>query len=71
MERITLKVEGMSCAHCERAVKNALLDLGVKTVKASAKRSTVEIEFSPDKVGLEEIKAEIIEAGYNITPIKG
>jgi len=67
MEKIILQVEGMSCAHCEKAVKNALLDLGVRAVKASAKKNIVEVEFSSDKISLEEIKAEIIEIGYNVS----
>jgi len=66
MQKETLQVQGMSCAHCEKAVKNALSDLGVKSVKASAKRNEVEVVFSPDTVTLEEIKAEIKEIGYHV-----
>jgi len=66
MEKITLQVEGMTCAHCEKAVNNALSDLGVKTVKASAKRRTVDVIFSPDTISLEEIKTEIKEMGYHV-----
>jgi len=66
MEKITLQVQGMSCAHCEKAVVNALTDLGVKTVKASAKKNTVDVVFSPDVVSLEKIKAEINDAGYTV-----
>jgi len=67
MEKITLQVEGMSCAHCEKAVKNALMDLGVKNVNASAKKNTVEVTFSTDKISLEDIKAEITEIGYSVS----
>ena len=66
MQKITLQVEGMTCAHCEKAVINALSDLGVKTVKASAKKKTVDVTFSADTVTLEEIKAEIKEMGYHV-----
>jgi len=66
MEKITLQVEGMSCIHCEKAIKNALMDLGVKSVKASAKKNTVEVVFSTDKISLESIKAEIAEIGYKL-----
>ena len=66
MEKITIQVQGMSCAHCEKAVKNALMDMGVKSVTASAKNNTVEVTFLPDKISLEKIKAEIVEMGYQV-----
>ena len=66
MEKITLQVGGMSCAHCERAVKNALEELGVKSIKASAKKNTVDIVFSPEVVSLDEIIAEIKSMDYVI-----
>ena len=64
MENIILKVTGMSCAHCERAVTNALEDIGVASVTASAKDNEVVVSFDPDKVSAEDIKNEIVEAGY-------
>ena len=66
MEKIMLQVEGMTCAHCEKAVKTALLELGAKAVKAWAKKKTVEVTFSPDAVTQEEIKNEIKEMGYRV-----
>ena len=66
MEKATLQVEGMTCAHCEKAVKNTLTDMGAKSVKASAKKNTVEVLYDPDKISLEEIKAEIKELGYHV-----
>ena len=61
---VTLTVNGMNCGHCEKAVVNALIDLGVSTAIASHKTNTVEIEYDPTVVTLEAIKAEIIEIGY-------
>jgi len=66
MQKVTLEVGGMTCAHCEKAVQNALIDLGVDTVKASAGEKTVEVSFSPVTVTLEDIKKEIKEMGYNV-----
>ena len=66
MEKIKLLVNGMSCAHCEKAVINALTDIGVESVKASAKKNTVEVKFALDKINLEKIKAEIKELGYDV-----
>ena len=64
MQKITLAVTGMSCAHCEKAVTNALEDIGVASVTASAKNNTVEVEFDPVRISLEAIKNEISETGY-------
>ena len=66
MEKITLKVEGMSCAHCEKAVTNALTDLGAAAVTASAANNQVEIEYDPNRVSLAVMEQEIAECGYEI-----
>ena len=66
MKKISLTVEGMSCEHCERAVTNALEDIGVTPVVVSAKKSLVEVEFDEGVVSLEAIKKEIVETGYTV-----
>ena len=64
MQTISLTVTGMSCAHCEKAVTNALEDLGVASVTASAKKNLVEVTFDSDKISAEKIAAEIVDVGY-------
>jgi len=64
MEKITLQVEGMSCAHCEKAVVNALTDLGVSNVIASAQSNTVEFTYDSTVVTLDSIKNELNDMGY-------
>lgn len=64
MQTISLKVTGMSCAHCEKAVTNALEDLGVASVTASAKHNLVEVTFDSGKVSADDIQAEIANVGY-------
>ena len=66
MEKAVLQVQGMSCGHCEKAVKDALIGIGVKTVKASAKNNTVEVGFAAENITLEVIKNEIRELGYHV-----
>jgi len=66
LQEITLNVTGMTCAHCEKAVTNALQDLGVSKIKASAKKGTVNIVFSPENITLDAIKSEINEMGYHV-----
>ena len=65
METITLTVTGMSCAHCEKAVKNALIDLGALNATASAKSNSVEFSL-PKHINIDTVKNEIIEMGYNV-----
>jgi len=64
MEKITLQVMGMNCAHCEKAVINALTDMGAKNVAVSAQSSTVEVTYDPANVTLDSIKNEINDMGY-------
>ena len=66
MEKITLSVHGMSCGHCEKAVINALEDIGVPNAAASSANNTVELEYDSSKISLDAIKAEIIDCGYTI-----
>jgi len=66
MKKITIKVSGMSCAHCEKAVITALEDIGIIDASASAKEQKVELSYDPAKLTLEDIEKEITEAGYEI-----
>lgn len=62
----TLLIKNMNCAHCEKAISNALEDLGVANIHASATNKTVEFSFDPSKLTLDDIEKEIIETGYEI-----
>ena len=67
MQTVILKVDGMSCSHCERAVKNAVGALsGVKSVAVSLKDKTVTVEHDPAQASVEAVKAAIIEEGYEV-----
>lgn len=61
----TILVEGMSCGHCEKAVKNALGELdGVKTVAVDLESKKVEVEG--ENLLDEKLKEVIEEAGYDV-----
>jgi len=65
MEMI-LKIEGMSCAHCARAVKDALEAVtGVvqATVDLDAKTARVEISETVEE---DALRAAVDEAGYTV-----
>lgn len=67
MKKIILNVEGMSCAHCERAVKNAVEELdGVESVNVDLNGKTVEIEYDSSKLSFESFKAVIEEEDFNV-----
>jgi copper chaperone len=67
MEKTTLKVSGMSCGHCENAVKNALTSLdGVKAVTVSLNDGKVDVEYSADKVTVGKMKEAIEDQGYDV-----
>lgn len=67
MEKTVLKVEGMSCSHCENAVKKAVGALdGVGAVTVDLKGKTVTVEYENSKVSLDKIKNEIEEQGYDV-----
>jgi len=67
LEFIKLDVEGMSCSHCENAVKKAVGALtGVDKVDVSLQENTVSVEFDPGKVTVIQIKEAIDDQGYEV-----
>ena len=67
MENSVLKVDGMSCDHCVKAITDALGGLsGLNNVNIDLKAATVSFAFEPDVTPLEKIKLTITEAGYDI-----
>jgi copper chaperone len=67
MEKVTLNVEGMSCSHCEHAVKTAVGALaGVASVDVSLAEKTVKIEYDAGKVSNDDFKAAIEDEGYEV-----
>ena len=60
----TVKIEGMMCEHCERAVNEALGAVaGVESVKADAKAGTAAVTMRPD-TDEEAVKAAVVKSGY-------
>ncbi|MDR1399210.1 MAG: copper ion binding protein [Treponema sp.] len=68
MEKKVLKVDGMSCEHCVKAVTKAAGELpGVKDVSVDLKGGTVSFSYDPVQTALKEIEAAITDAGYEIS----
>lgn len=54
----------MTCGHCEKAVKTALLEVdGVKEVTVSLKSGLVDVEFDGSKATLSQLKEAVEDHG--------
>ncbi|AMA73186.1 copper chaperone CopZ [Aneurinibacillus thermoaerophilus] len=65
MQTVTIKVEGMSCGHCVKAVEGALEEIGAKG-KVNLNEKTVQVEYDEHKLTLEAIKEAIEDQGYDV-----
>jgi copper chaperone len=67
MEKTILQVTGMTCGHCEKAVKNALLSVeGVSEVNVSLKDGKVEVGFDSSKAPIDKLKEAVEDQGYDV-----
>jgi copper chaperone len=67
MEKITLKVNGMSCGHCVNSIEGSVGKLaGVTTVKVNLAEAKVDVQFNPAEVTLSKIKETIDDQGYDV-----
>jgi copper chaperone len=58
---MTLKVEGMTCGHCQRAVKEALERQGAQNVHVDLQSGLATVE---GQVNPKQLIAAVIEEGY-------
>ena len=66
MEEIVIGVGGMSCQGCVKNVTGVLQVLpGVERVEVSLEAGQATIAFDADKVGPEQFKAAIEDAGFD------
>lgn len=67
METKVLKIEGMSCGHCQSAVTKALQELaGVSKVDVDLNGGTATVAYDPAKVTDAALKEAVEEAGYEV-----
>lgn len=67
MNTLTLNVNGMSCEHCVKSIKNGLLEKnGIAFVEVSLKTKTVKVDYSEVLITSNEIRHVIEEIGYDI-----
>ena len=64
--KTTLKIDGMSCEHCVKHVKDALEEVaGVSAAAVSLKENSAVVDHG-DAVTLDALKAAVVEAGYEV-----
>lgn len=65
MTKTTLKVIGMSCAHCVSKVEKALQELqGVEKAKVNLKKETAKVKYDDTVQTENNFMSAIEEAGY-------
>ena len=63
MDRMTMHIDGMSCAHCVKAVRDALAELpGVEVERVDVGSATV--AYDPATTPKSELLDAVRDAGY-------
>jgi copper chaperone CopZ len=63
--KIEIKVDGMTCRHCEMSVEKAIKELnGVNEVHANHKEKKVEIIYNNPELSVEDFYKKVEETGY-------
>jgi copper chaperone len=63
--KTTIKINGMSCSHCENRVKNALLNVpGVTDAEVSAKDGSATVTH--EGADINALAAAVEDAGYDV-----
>ncbi len=65
MTKTTLEVKGMYCAHCSKAVENALTQAGAKA-SVNLSKNTVLISYDETKISLSYLARAVKRAGYEL-----
>ena len=64
-----LKIEGMSCEHCKKAVTDALKKVtGVESVEVDLEAGRATVSFDPARASESAMKEAVEEAGYEVVP---
>jgi copper ion binding protein len=64
MERLELHIDGMSCDHCVRAVRNALQEVNGVTVE-QVKVGSATVTYDPARATRQEIVEAVNDEGYD------
>ncbi|MDA8218920.1 MAG: heavy metal-associated domain-containing protein, partial [Dehalococcoidales bacterium] len=66
-KKLTLPIEGMSCASCALAIERGLRKMpGVKLANVNFAAEKATVEFDPTRVDLRKIRATVDDLGYEL-----
>jgi len=67
LSKLTIEIQGMSCAHCKKALETAIGQMdGVKSVEVDLEQNLATIDVEKENLK-DKIRETIKEAGY--TPV--
>ena len=67
MEKIDIKVEGMTCGGCVKSIETALgQHAGIQSSRADLDAHTVTVEFDPGLIQQGAIESAIEAAGFDV-----
>lgn len=67
MAKLVVEVEGMSCEHCEKRVREAIESVeGVEKAVISLEAGTAEVTYDDGKIVQDAIAEAVDEAGYEV-----
>jgi len=70
-KNVKLKISGMTCAMCSKAVEKALSGLdGVQGAEVNLGNETANVEYQPKKINMAEMEKAVKDAGYNVVHSK-
>ncbi|CAM4145726.1 copper chaperone CopZ [Lederbergia lenta] len=71
MNKATIKITGMSCAHCVNKIETALQDLqGVVKAKVNLKKEIAKVKYDETVQSTDSLTAAIKEVGYEAEPVR-
>jgi copper ion binding protein len=71
MKKIILKIGGMSCQHCVKAVENALRQLpGVQSVQVELENQRAVIDGDESQFVLQDAEKAITDQGYDFLGVE-
>ena len=71
MPTASLAIGGMHCSSCALLIDEVLEDLpGVTSVRTDARRELATVTYDAASVGLDDMVAAVVEAGYTAQPVE-
>ena len=66
MEKVTLRIDGMTCRHCVEVVTKVLLQTdGVSKVKVNLRKGEAKVNFDGSTVTVQKLGEVVTDAGYD------